>query len=175
MSMNITFLTRDEFITYSANSVYDFSNQYAICRSLYCCLNSGVPFSCITSISSYDYDGGPQRNPFDNRYSDLLLWECRCELVYTDENLYAGYNKTYKTLISCLHLTWFWPGLIYLGLLCREVPRYWLTFAFTLAAGISGVKYEQEVQGPWRSAWQLQLGWHWQFSADLYQKLTAAD
>ncbi len=34
---------------------------------------------------------------------------------------------------------------------------------------------KQEVQGPWRSAWQLQLGWHWQFSADLYQKLTAAD
>ena len=36
-------------------------------------------------------------------------------------------------------------------------------------------KQQQEVQGPWRSASQLQLGCHWQFSVDLYQKLTAAD
>ncbi len=36
-------------------------------------------------------------------------------------------------------------------------------------------KVQQEVQGPWRSAWQLQLGWHWQLAADLYQKLTAAN
>ena len=31
---------------------------------------------------------------------------------------------------------------------------------------------KQEVQGAWHSAWQLQLGWHWQFCIN---KLTAAD
>ena len=35
--------------------------------------------------------------------------------------------------------------------------------------------HKQEVHGLWRSAWQLQLVWHWQFSADLCQKLTVAN
>ena len=36
------------------------------------------------------------------------------------------------------------------------------------------IEGKQVVHGPWRSAWQLQLVWHWQFSADLYKKLTVA-
>ena len=53
----------------------------------------------------------------------------------------------------------------------------WKSFSIVLLSCklFHSIYKRQEVHGPWPSAWQLQLVWHWQFSVDLYQKFTAVD
>ncbi len=51
--------------------------------------------------------------------------------------------------------------------LTEQYPNHTIEATWFSSKHVAEIR--QEVQGPWRSAWQLQLGWHWQFSADLYQ------
>ncbi len=98
------------------------------------------------------------------------IWQHRNKSMYHRQGiiiiLYEMYSgKFTNNILLYIYLSWNIRKKIYN--IDWDVIQMWVDSMKTMIETIYIDKHE--VQGPWHSVWQLQLVWHWQFSADLYQ------